>query len=295
MRTFSFSRPLSRPQLKFIAILAMTLNHFAEIFLTEGSLPYYILTSIGYLTAVMMCCFLVDGFFGTRSRKKYFLRLLIFGLLSQPVYDLAFARTLQHYIQFNILLTLALCLAMLAVLERTCSSPSSGLELLILFVAAALSCRFDWGILLPLFTFLFLSARRGRLLLPKAFGCAWLLFGLYELFEYIAICSESPVQYDPGRFFSSVTTVSSDPAVSSGIRAAALLLFVFKGLLFAFLRSLAIPAAGWLVCRCYDPAKKPAEILTQKNRRREFWKWFFYFYYPLHLLVLYLLHQYFCR
>ena len=50
---------LNRDTIKYLAILAMLLNHIANLFLTPGTLFCEIFLDIGYFTAITMCYFLV--------------------------------------------------------------------------------------------------------------------------------------------------------------------------------------------------------------------------------------------
>ena len=83
---------LNRDQIKYIAVFTMLLNHVANIFLQPGTFACEALKDIGYFTAPVMCWFLVEGYRYTRSVKKYAGRLLIFAVISQLPYYLAFAR-----------------------------------------------------------------------------------------------------------------------------------------------------------------------------------------------------------
>ena len=69
-----------------------------------------------------MCCFLVEGYRHTRSRKKYALRLLVFALLSQFPWRLALVN--NH--NLNMLFTLLLCFLLLAGLDRVESRVGKG-------------------------------------------------------------------------------------------------------------------------------------------------------------------------
>ena len=106
-------RPIfGRGQIKLAAVVLMTLNHIAEIFLDRGSLLYNLLTGIGFFTAPVMCYFLVEGFRYTRNRKNYGLRLFLFALLSQLPFSLAFhdmIRTFSIPLYLNMICTLFIC------------------------------------------------------------------------------------------------------------------------------------------------------------------------------------------
>ena len=78
---------LNRDQIKYIAVILMALNHIANIFLKEGTVPFLLLRNLGYFTAPVMCYFLVEGYYYTHSRKQYGQRLLLFALLGPAILD----------------------------------------------------------------------------------------------------------------------------------------------------------------------------------------------------------------
>ena len=73
---------LNRDQIKYIAVILMALNHIASVFLKEGTVAFLLLRNLGY--------FLVEGYYYTHSRKQYGQRLLLFALLSQIPFQIAF-------------------------------------------------------------------------------------------------------------------------------------------------------------------------------------------------------------
>ncbi|MGI6579388.1 MAG: TraX family protein [Saccharofermentanales bacterium] len=83
---------LNANQLKLIAIIAMTIDHIADLFypgFPAQPLPIA-LHLIGRLTAPIMWFFVCEGFHYTRNIKKYMLRMFIFAVISHFAYCFAF-------------------------------------------------------------------------------------------------------------------------------------------------------------------------------------------------------------
>lgn len=83
---------LNANQLKLIAIIAMTIDHIADLFypgFPAQPLPIG-LHLIGRLTAPIMWFFVCEGFHYTRNAKKYMLRMFIFAVISHFAYCFAF-------------------------------------------------------------------------------------------------------------------------------------------------------------------------------------------------------------
>lgn len=73
---------LNRNQLKYLVIVAMLIDHIAWAFVPMASLPGQVMHFIGRLTGPTMAYFIAEGYVYTRNVKKYALRLGIFALLS---------------------------------------------------------------------------------------------------------------------------------------------------------------------------------------------------------------------
>lgn len=69
-------------QLKFIAIVAMLIDHIAWAFVPTGSVLGQVMHGIGRFTFPIMAFFVAEGFHYTRSFKKYLARMLVFAVLS---------------------------------------------------------------------------------------------------------------------------------------------------------------------------------------------------------------------
>ncbi|WP_130838411.1 TraX family protein [Lachnoclostridium sp. Marseille-P6806] len=186
------SRPLSRDAVKYIAMLTMTLNHIANIFLAPGSLLFEFFIDIGYFTAITMCFFLVEGSVRTRSPLRYGIRLLLFAMLSEIPYLLAlYPDTPLTFpdvlLNLNMLWNLFFCYVCLCLLDR-CRSPFL-LPLCILPAAGSLLC--DWSAFAPLFVLLFRWARGRRNRQLPAWGIALLSFIGVELLGQASIMAFS--------------------------------------------------------------------------------------------------------
>ncbi|NLK74517.1 MAG: hypothetical protein GX288_04430 [Clostridiales bacterium] len=99
--------------LKMIGIITMLLDHIGAVLLQPGTVPYFILRSIGRLAFPIFAFLIVEGFFHTRDLKKYMTRLGIFALLSEIPFDLAFNNKVLELGYQNIFFTLFLGLILI--------------------------------------------------------------------------------------------------------------------------------------------------------------------------------------
>ena len=171
---------MSRNAIKYLAMAAMFCNHFAYIFLKEGSTGQEVMVDIGYFTAITMCYFLVEGYHYTRSVKNYALRLLVFGILSQIPFMLALKQT-----NLNMMFSLLLCLGVVWVADHV---KHKGEKMLWLCVLVICSLWTDWALLAPVFTMLFANAYGDRKKVSLAYGKAVGLFFLLNVLSYRADC-----------------------------------------------------------------------------------------------------------
>ncbi len=72
--------------LKYYAAFAMLIDHIGWFFVDTQSVLGYIMHIIGRTCAPIMCFFIAEGFYHTRSVKKYLLRMGIFALISWVPY-----------------------------------------------------------------------------------------------------------------------------------------------------------------------------------------------------------------
>ena len=117
-----------------IAIVTMLIDHSAKALLYNGVLRaaaplrrgtgmydlyrfYRILRGVGRLAFPIFCFLLIEGFIHTRDRRKYVLRLFLFGLLSEIPFDLGLYENWHYPAHQNVMFELALGILMLWVWE----------------------------------------------------------------------------------------------------------------------------------------------------------------------------------
>ena len=77
---------LDRTQLKLIAVISMIVDHLGVIFFDDAVW----MRCIGRLAMPIFCFFVAEGYYHTRDRRKYLLRMGLFALISEIPFDLAF-------------------------------------------------------------------------------------------------------------------------------------------------------------------------------------------------------------
>ena len=174
---------LSRNKIKYIAILAMAVDHIGMNFIPISTFPGLLCRIIGRFCAPVMCFFLAEGYVHTRSKKSYGKRLLIFGLISQIPFALMnyggperdaltgavlgsggdfFWKCVKNALltpQFNMILTLFLSFLILYVYDLV---PGERLRITLIGLCLAASMLCDWGLVGPLYTLAFAINRGDR-------------------------------------------------------------------------------------------------------------------------------------
>lgn len=236
-------RVLNRDVIKYIAMFTMLLNHIAHVFLASGTVLCEVFEDIGYFTAPVMCFFLVEGYGYTRSKTKYGLRLLLFAVISQIPYSLAF-----QFGNLSMIYTLLCCFLILVAMEKITNPCFRMIVCMLLLIATLVS---DWALLAPIYTIMIHNSKGNPKKMAASYGAAYALFAGLNLLNYLDGAQGIQIVYAIVR------------ALASGlgiIAAAAAVLVFYNG--------------------------KRAE------KGRNFSKWFFYIFYPSHLMILYLVKMY---
>ena len=147
-------KEFNRNQLKYIAIIAMIIDHIGYFFIPITNPIGFLSRFIGRLTAPIMCYFLAEGFFYTSSKLKYGIRLFIFSIISQIAFYCA-VRTMK----FNMIFNLFICFLMLLSYEKI---ENKFVKWTVILFLIYLSYFCDWGIIAPLYVLFFYIFRNKK-------------------------------------------------------------------------------------------------------------------------------------
>lgn len=148
------SAGISANILKVIAICAMFIDHVAWVFVPANSLLGSIMHFIGRMTMPIMSFFIAEGFYHTKSVKKYAIRLLIFAIISQIPFAYFQTATLEPVhstfsaalLSFNVIFTQLYGLLILWMMKSSKSSIGRVPKNILIFCLIALSLISDWSI-----------------------------------------------------------------------------------------------------------------------------------------------------
>lgn len=247
--------------LKIAAIVGMTCNHVANVF--AAALPGWLvagLCTFGGLTFPIMAFLLCEGYRHTSNVRRYAGRLAVFAVLSQAPFSLLWGATA------SVMVTLLIGLGLLWAGDHVRNRALYGV---VLVGGIALSAFCDWGIVGPIMICLFhaLRERPGGIALTMLVGV--LAMGLplaADVAEQLTV--ESP--WD----------VLAQTALGDGAAGATTLAFTVRD---ASPLAAALGGLGY-----YTIGFGLATLLLTRydGRRGRPLKWFFYAYYPAHLLAL---------
>ncbi len=224
---------LNRNQLKYLAIIAMVIDHIAWSFVPTMSLAAQIMHFVGRLTGPVMAYMVFEGYMHTRDVKKYAIRLFIFSLISWIPYSLH-ENGKWPTPSFSVITSLFLGLIAIWVWDK--AELNKGFKVAIIVGLCMLSIFADWPI----------------------FDVLWPLF----LFVY---------RDDPVRKWRSFS------AIAIGESVMAVLACFFTGGSYGQVFQLGVLPVIPLLKYAYN---------GEPGNRNAFHKWFFYIFYPLHLLIL---------
>ena len=169
---------LSAAALHILAMTFMLMDHLWATLLPAQAW----LTHVGRLAFPIFAFLAVEGYFHTRSFKRYVQRMLLFAILSEVPFDLMYGGTVFYPVHQNVIWTLLLGLLGIWLMETArakgkcwCYVLSCAVVILLGFVLGTLSMVDYYGAgVLTVFGFYFFRARKGWCLLGQLVMLYWL-------------------------------------------------------------------------------------------------------------------------
>ncbi len=169
--------------IKLIAIIAMVIDHVGYIFFPQTTM----LRIIGRLTMPIMAFFAAEGFEKTRNKFRYLLRLLIFAVISELPYRLAFNLTPDKpYYPSNVIFTIflgVLALTLGEILEKKTKVPLTRLLAYLICMYQAQYFYTDWNWLGVLMIIALYHAKKSTPKQVLFLGGAYLLYIFAEWYN----------------------------------------------------------------------------------------------------------------
>ena len=184
-------KKLNSNHLKIIAIIAMTIDHIADL-LYPGMPSIFIsnvMHIIGRLTAPIMFFLICEGYYYTKDIKKYISRLFIFALISHFAYCFAFGinfipfSTGNIFNQTSIMWTLAWAVVALHIVHGK-NNLKEWQKWLLIILINLITFSSDFSSI-AVMAILFMYDRRGNLKSQMISMMAWL--SLYALISYLFV------------------------------------------------------------------------------------------------------------
>lgn len=147
---------LTLSSLKWIALITMLIDHIAATMMPyrnivqkltniNMAIVYAVMRGIGRLSFPIFCFCIVEGFVHTRNVKKYLIRLFIFALITEPIYDLAFFGRALYLDYQNVLWTFLISMLMLMAVKKYSQSILLKVIIILIFALIAWLLKTDYS------------------------------------------------------------------------------------------------------------------------------------------------------
>ncbi len=297
MRANNQNITISGSTLKFIAIFTMLIDHTAYVFVTENNYLYLTMRLIGRIAFPIFVFLLIEGVLHTRNKIHYALRLTLFAFLSEIPFDLAFHKNIFFFGYQNVFFTLAIGVFMILAMETISTkelhksfqyllsflgflAPTTFITLLygqailsqfrILFPNASLEDTVIYFIIILIslfFTGLYLfSKKRNRNSLAMFYASSNLLLLILAIFLSYLLKTDYSIM--------GILAIY----IMFRLKERKTIAFFFACLLLIFFQPFELPALLGLL-----------PISKYRGERGLRLKYFFYIFYPSHLLLLYII------
>lgn len=182
---------ITASDLKYIAILAMFIDHTAYLFVTPFSMLYCCMRFIGRITAPVMCFFISEGYHYTRNLKKYFQRMAVFAVISRFAFGFCFSGSFLHPHSESMITTLFLSL--LAV--HLVNTEKFSVKLVIALMTICILAMFcDWGAEAVIYTLVFEKNHGNR---KKQIVAYSITAGVFRLLPFIVMLTKDISYFVP--------------------------------------------------------------------------------------------------
>ena len=240
---------IDRFWLKIIAVTTMFIDHIAAIigldYFSTLQLDwlYIVMRSIGRISFPIFAFFVAEGWQHTKNKTKYFLYILIFAIISQPIYYFALN---EQLFELNILFTFCISILLFVIVDNIKQYKSLTFIyicsifaiLMVVFMLDAMGITISYGVygvLLPLIFYILYNSN-----VPYHKLILWIIVAIAMILHWLIFYLVNPT-CDILSFYT----------------------------LFALLSI-------------------PVLLLYNRQKGKYSLKWFFYIFYPTHLLIIWL-------
>lgn len=255
--------------IKYIVIILMVLDHYAQYYLNSNSNLYFFCRTISRLTGPTMAFFIAEGYFYTRNVKKYLLRLAIFAIISTIPFTLYETHMLSIFNFTNKINDIPNIVAWQFIPSKNNYFVVSAANVIFSLFFGLLSIVLWDKTNLPVIVKIFFTV----LILYLSCFCDWNYYNVLFCLIFYFLRKNTPLMW--------LAFLSVAVLYIFGIKFTNNFVFKITSQIRTF--RLGILAVPLFIELFYNglPGKKCA-----------FNKWFFYIFYPLHLFVLYYLKMY---
>jgi hypothetical protein len=254
-------QPMTTFQIKLIAITSMVIDHLGLVFFPH----ILLLRIIGRLAFPLFAWLIANGAYHTSNIKLYLTRLFLFALVAQVPFILVNRLINPSFWEFNVLFTLFFGLAAIELMKR---AKNRYIAVSVVIVSALLAqvLSADYGalgVLAIIIFYIFFEDRKKMIILQI---CLFTLLSIVPILLFIAFTGTlSPVAAITSFNICPPSWISVCVKVSAAIPANFIILNLIEPLGLISLVFIAL----------YD---------DQEGKKL---KYFFYWFYPMHLLILY--------
>ncbi len=137
METKKFRPELTSFTLHILAMILMIVDHIWGVFASGGHLW---MTCIGRLAYPIFAFMIVEGYFHTKSLKKYVLRLILFALISEIPFNLVMSSSWIAPLHQNVLWTFLIGILLIFLNEKAKKTGKIRVRILVLVGTILLGC-----------------------------------------------------------------------------------------------------------------------------------------------------------